>query len=357
MMKTSDFISSRLQIWYEKNKRDLPWRNTSDPYLIWISEVILQQTRVNQGYDYFVRFIRRFPDIHSLASASEQEVLKLWQGLGYYSRARNLHFAAQQVENDFDGVFPNNFEQIRSLKGVGDYTAAAIASFAFGLSHAAIDGNVCRVISRLFEVEQPVNSTEGKKLIQHIATQLLDDVHPALHNQAMMELGATICLPKHPKCDLCPLESICLASGHHSVENFPIKISKNKIRTRFFNYLHIIHGKETFFRKRTEDDIWKNLYELPLIETSKKVSLIEISNDELFKKWFSKIHSIHFKHVLSIKHILTHQCIFAEFYSIEVPESINFSLPMPYIKIPIEKTDQYPISQLMHKYLERFFSE
>lgn len=348
-------ISILLQSWYPQHKRDLPWRHTSDPYLIWVSEVILQQTRVEQGYDYFVRFVRKFPDIWALASASEEDVLKIWQGLGYYSRARNMLQAAKQLVNEFEGVFPSDFEKILSLKGVGNYTAAAIASFAFGKPHATVDGNVSRVISRLFEVQHPINSTEGKKQLQSVADQIIDPVHPGIHNQAMMELGATICLPRRPKCEECPLQTVCMAHHHHSVASFPSKIVKTKVRDRFFNYFHIMHENETFLRKRIEDDVWKNLYEFPLIETSGQVSLIEISDEEKFGKWFSKSHSLQFEHVVSMKHILSHQRIFAEFYRVKTEESIDHLPDLSFIKIDMADIEKYPVSRLIHKYLERFF--
>jgi A/G-specific adenine glycosylase len=206
-------------------------------------------------------------------------------------------------------------------------------------------------------VQHPINSTEGKKQLQTIADQIIDPVHPGIHNQAMMELGATICLPRQPKCEVCPVQTVCMAHHHHSIANFPSKIAKTKVRDRFFNYFHIMHENETFLRKRIEDDVWKNLYEFPLIETSGQVSLIEISDEEKFRKWFSKSHSVQFEHVVSMKHILSHQRIFAEFYRVKTEKSMDHLPELSFIKIDRVDIEKYPVSRLIHKYLERFFVE
>jgi A/G-specific adenine glycosylase len=303
-------ISSKLAEWYEKHRRDLPWRNTSNPYFIWLSEVILQQTRVDQGMSYYLRFIERFETIKDLAKAKEEDVLHAWQGLGYYSRARNLHAAAKSIVENFNGAFPADHAAIISLKGIGEYTAAAIASIAFGLPHAAVDGNVNRVLSRIFAVSDPVDQPKGKKLIAKIAAELLDIENPGRHNQAMMELGAMICLPRNPSCSNCPVQVFCNASKEKTQAQFPIKSSKTKVRERFFTYfVYSNKNGDTLLRKRTEHDIWQGLYEFPMIESAnqeEQTSLLEgyrIVGDEI---------SSTFTHILSHQklHIqfVTHTC-------------------------------------------------
>lgn len=356
MIEQSDFfvISKTLQRWYEKNKRELPWRETKDPYIIWISEIILQQTRVNQGYDYFLRFIRRFPNVKVLAEASEEDVLKQWQGLGYYSRARHLHAAAKQIEENFQGKFPQSYSDLLSLKGVGEYTAAAIMSIAYRAPFAVIDGNVLRVISRLFMVNEPINAARGKKIIAEIAQTILDPQHPDIHNQAIMDFGATLCKPKQPKCAECPLQTHCLTFAKNAVMEYPIKNKTTKITKRYFHYFHIVYNNHTYLHKREADDIWKNLYEFPLIETSKPSIFPELQNTEAFSRIFGKNHSIVFTHKLHIKHILSHQIIDTNFYKVKIPDSEIFSLSDEFRKIPIDNISDFPVSRLIHKYLEKF---
>jgi A/G-specific adenine glycosylase len=268
-MATMHPISSKLAEWYEEHRRELPWRNTSNPYYIWLSEVILQQTRVDQGMAYYLRFIERFKTVEDLAAAREEDVLHLWQGLGYYSRARNLHAAAKSIVENYRGIFPAEYKAIISLKGVGDYTAAAIASIAFGLPHAAVDGNVNRVLSRIFAVPEPVDQPKGKQLITEIAATLLDIGNPGRHNQALMELGALICLPRNPNCSNCPMHMFCNALKEKKQTIFPIKSIKTKIRERYFTYfIYLNNTGETLLQKRTEHDIWQGLFEFPMIESS-----------------------------------------------------------------------------------------
>ena len=246
--------------WYERHGRDLPWRRTNDPYLVWISEIILQQTRVAQGLDYFLRFVGRFPDLPSLATAGEDEVLKLWQGLGYYSRARNLHAAAKSMA---DG-FPRTYEGVRALKGVGDYTAAAICSISYGLPYAVVDGNVYRVLSRWLGLELPVDSTAGKKEFARVAAELLDREHPGLYNQAIMDFGALQCVPVRPDCPACPLSASCAAYRDGRVAQLPVKQHKTIVSERFFTYIYVRMGAYTYIHKRRGDDIWKKLFDLTL---------------------------------------------------------------------------------------------
>ena len=258
--------------WYREHKRELPWRESSDPYLIWISEIILQQTRVVQGYDYFIRFIKRFPDVTSLAEADEDEVMKFWQGLGYYSRARNLHAAARSM----NGVFPKTYPEVLALKGVGEYTAAAICSFAYNMPYAVVDGNVYRVLSRYLGIETPIDSTEGKKLFASLAGEFLDKSRPAVYNQAIMDFGAIQCTPQNPACLFCPLAGSCMALSKSMVAQLPVKQHKTKTTERFLNYIYVRAGACTFINKRTGNDIWKNLFELPLIETASSVTEEEL---------------------------------------------------------------------------------
>ena len=273
-------FSDRLIRWYEANKRDLPWRNTTDPYIIWISEIILQQTRVDQGISYFNKFIKRFPDISSLANAKETEVLSTWQGLGYYSRARNLHRAAIDIR-ERGGIFPNNYEDILNLKGVGPYTAAAISSFAFDLPHAVIDGNVNRLITRLFAIEAPVNSTEVKKEIYRLTNKLFNPKSAATNNQAIMEFGALHCTISSPACVDCPFNQECQAYLMGKTGEIPVKGKKITKKERFFNYMVIRNVDSIILNKRTEKDIWKNLYDFPLVDSTKKNEVVKaLLNEE-----------------------------------------------------------------------------
>ena len=268
----SDF-SNLLIYWHNSNnKREILWRDRPTPYRVWLSEIILQQTRVAQGTAYFQRIFDRFPDIKSLAAADEEEILKLWQGLGYYTRARNLHAAAKTIVKDYQGKFPDTYESIRKLKGVGDYTAAAIASIAFQLPYPAIDGNAFRVMARVFGIATPIDSSKGKKTFTQLGRELIDPNHPGTYNEAIMDLGATICLPRNPKCEVCPLYNICYAYSKNKVHEFPVKQKKTILRNRFFNFLFLEYNDSFYLEKRTNNDIWRNLYQLPLIETPKAIS-------------------------------------------------------------------------------------
>ena len=334
-------ISDILIHWYEGNKRDLPWRKTSDPYLIWISEIILQQTRVVQGLEYFNRFTERFPNVAALAGADEDEVMKYWQGLGYYSRARNLHAAARQIMNDFGGVFPRTREEVLSLRGIGDYTAAAICSFAYRLSYAAVDGNVFRVLARLFDIDLPIDGGEGKKYFTALAQSLLDERRPDLFNQAMMEFGALQCVPKSPDCESCPLNG----------KRLPVKNGKTVVKPRYFNYLYV-HGQGmTLLSKRMGNDIWRNLYEFPLIETERAVTWEELSGMVVFQELFDGIENIEIvREYVAKKHVLSHRVIFPVFYEIRID---SFSRSMgKYLKVPDDRVGEYAVSRLIQSYLE-----
>ncbi len=337
-----------LTVWYQENKRDLPWRANNNPYLVWISEIILQQTRVDQGKNYFLRFAERFPDVKSLADAPENDVLKLWQGLGYYSRARNLHLAARQVMNDFNGSFPDHYNNIVKLKGVGTYTASAIASIAFGLPYAAVDGNVYRVLSRIFGISTPVDSTPGKQEFSELANKLLDQKNPGLFNEAMMEFGALQCTPRNPDCNRCPFSDACLALAQNQITNLPVKIKKIKVKHRYFNYLFIRHEEYFYFEKRKERDIWHNLYQFPLIESHKVLTLEEFLTNEKVKSMFEGIKIAVEAVNPEIIHILTHQKLHVRFIEIVVP---NHYTSLGWIKTHPSEAANFPVPKLIENFL------
>ena len=335
--------------WYHEHKRDLPWRNTNDPYLIWISEIILQQTRVAQGYAYYQRFIERFPNLESLAASEENEVLKYWQGLGYYSRARNLHQAAISV----NGVFPVRYEDILKLKGVGIYTAAAICSFAYNQPHAVVDGNVYRVLSRFFGVNEPIDSGKGKKIFASLAHDLLDKVQPALYNQAIMDFGALQCTPLSPDCTVCPFKNRCFAFNHNMVSSLPIKQNKTKTSERFFYYLLIRDNGTIYLNKRTENDIWKNLYELPLIESNTALAVDDFIRKQEFASIFKENSVVNVRLLNKTKHVLSHRIIYADFYELEA-QDIKMDFLSKYTRLNMADLELYPVSRLMHNFFENF---
>lgn len=335
--------------WYHEHKRDLPWRNTNDPYLIWISEIILQQTRVAQGYAYYQRFIERFPNLESLAAAEENEVLKYWQGLGYYSRARNLHQAAISV----NGVFPVKYEDILKLKGIGTYTAAAICSFAYNQPHAVVDGNVYRVLSRFFGINEPIDSGKGKKIFASLAHDLLDKVQPALYNQAIMDFGALQCTPLSPDCTVCPFKNRCFAFNHNMVSSLPIKQNKTKTSERFFYYLLIRDNGNIYLNKRTENDIWKNLYELPLIESNTALAVDDFIRKQEFASIFKENSVVNVRLLNKTKHVLSHRIIYADFYELDA-QDIKMDFLSKYTRLNMADLELYPVSRLMHNFFENF---
>lgn len=340
-----NIFSGTLLDWYAENKRDLPWRNTTNPYLIWISEIILQQTRVAQGYEYFLRFIKRFPDVASLAAASEDEVMKYWQGLGYYSRARNLHAAARSMK----GTFPKNYVEVRALKGVGDYTAAAICSFAYDMPYATVDGNVYRVLSRYFGIDIPIDSTEGKKTFTALAGEMLDKSRPADYNQAIMDFGAVQCTPQSPNCLFCPLSDSCRALSEGKVQQLPVKQHRTKTTNRYFNYIYVRMGAHTFIHKRSGNDIWKNLYELPLIETDREWTEEELYASPQFRRMLARGEEPVVRLVRKgVKHVLSHRVIYANFYEVILPEnSASFA---KYQRISVEDLHKFAVSRLVNQF-------
>lgn len=321
--------------WYRQNARILPWRETQNPYFIWLSEVILQQTRVDQGLKYYYSFTENFPTIKALAEADEQEVLKLWQGLGYYSRARNLHATAKQILELHNGEFPATYNEIIALKGIGPYTAAAISSFAFKLPHAVVDGNVYRILSRYFGIDEPIDTGTGQKNYQSLANELIPEAVPDLHNQAIMEFGAMQCKPKNPDCETCVLASSCASYGTEAVNTRPIKSKKTKVSDRYFHYFHIKDENKTAWIHRKKKDIWQHLNEFPMIETT----TAELPSNLFAEPPLAKFEA---------KHILSHQRIQAYFY--ETNEKHVFAEQEIEWKTANEDP---PTHRLMEKYLEQ----
>jgi A/G-specific adenine glycosylase len=342
-------FGDRIIDWYNFNKRSLPWREITDPYLIWISEIILQQTRVAQGYDYFLRFIDRFPSVKLLAEADEDEVLKYWQGLGYYSRARNLHVAAKSIKGDF----PKTYNDVLSLKGVGVYTAAAICSFAYNLPYAVVDGNVYRVLSRYLGIQTPIDSSEGKKMFASLANELLDKSKPAIYNQAIMDFGALQCTPSSPDCSLCPLSDTCVALSKGLISSLPVKQHKTKTINRYFNYIYVRMGAYTFLNKRSGNDIWRNLFELPLIETDRPLNDEELFALSEFQQLFAAGEEPDIRCLCrNVKHVLSHRVIYTNFYEIVLSEnSASFSL---FQKVEVADIDRYAVPRLIHSFFEKY---
>lgn len=341
-------ISDILLDWYAREGRDLPWRRTRDPYRIWLSEVILQQTRVAQGLAYYERFTTRFPDIASLAAAPEDEVLKLWQGLGYYSRARNLLAAAREVMARFGGVFPRSLEEVRSLRGVGDYTAAAICSAAYDTPCAVVDGNVYRVLSRLFDLDQPIDSTSGRRAFAELARAELDPSTPGRYNQAIMDFGALQCTPASPRCEACPLADCCLALAAGTVAGRPVKQGRTRVRDRWFHYLHITSGDQTLLCRREGRDIWQGLYEFPLIETPAPADLPDLVGDPRLIGLLGDAPWHLLRSTTLPVHQLSHQRLHARVYRIKTPTLTPMAAAMA-VRTPT--LGDYAVPRLLERYL------
>ncbi len=339
-------FSKTILQWYSQNKRDLPWRGSRDPYKIWLSEVILQQTRITQGLPYYLKFIKVYPAVSDLASASETEVLKLWQGLGYYSRARNMHAAARMVMDEFSGKFPSVYKDLIRLKGVGDYTASAIASICSGEPTPVVDGNVYRVLARYFGVEIPINSSRGIKYFKQLAKEVMEPAEIGEYNQAVMEFGALQCKPQNPDCGTCPLNTGCLALNQDRVGELPAKIRKQKVKTRYFNYMVYVDPKNrTLLNKRTEQGIWRHLYDFPLIESDRLLEPEEIC--EVFKKEDHPDGEISLWREDPVIHKLSHQHLVTRFWIVELEKEIGHG-------IPLEKLDEYPVPVLVSEFLRTY---
>ena len=342
----NDFTVKLLD-WYWENRRDLPWRHSKDPYRVWVSEIMLQQTRVAQGTDYYSRFLRRFPSLEALASAAEDEVLKYWQGLGYYARARNLHAAARSMK----GVFPATYEGVRALKGVGDYTAAAICSIAYGLPYAAVDGNACRLFSRYFGIEEPIDSLRGKRMIAALAQEMLDGKRPGMYNQAVMDFGSLQCVPASPDCPACILGASCKAYAGGMVGRLPLKTKKTPVRPRFFSYLYIAKDGFAYIRKRTGDDIWKGLYELPLIETDVPLDMEGLLRQPLLLRLGGRS-PLSVSFAGSMKHVLSHQVLHIRFYEVVLPEDAEAAgVLQSFICVPEGQMEDYAFPKPLYQML------
>jgi len=341
--------------WYQIHKRNLPWRHSSHPYHIWLSEVILQQTRVDQGLPYYIRFLERFPNVQTLAEADQQEVYKLWQGLGYYSRADNMLRAAREVVEKFAGHFPADLTLLKSLPGIGPYTAAAIASLAFGLPHAVVDGNVYRVLARAYGIDTPINSAKAHKQFQQLAESLMPKHEAANFNQAMMELGALVCKPANPECGTCPLSDMCFAFNNKQTDRFPVKNPKTKQKEIYLNYFVINTIKAdkpcTFIYKRPKGDIWANLYDFPFVQTEAPLEWEKALSEAVNRGWFAPA-SVAINHVSAdYKHLLTHRKIFARFISITIPAPISDILKNTLLLVEQTSLTEYPVSVLADRYL------
>ena len=343
-------FSTSIINWYSQNKRDLPWRHTRSPYKIWVSEIMLQQTRVDQGIGYYNRFIAAFPTVHDLANAPLDDILKLWQGLGYYSRARNMHVTAKCIVKEYDGNFPTAYSGLIKLKGIGDYTASAIAAFAFKVPIAAVDGNVYRIFSRYYGIFTPIDTTQGKKELNAIAQEMVDKLQPDIYNQAIMDFGALMCSPKKPRCYDCPLMESCYAFRNGCVDQLPAKSKKITQRIRYFSYIMIKQGKFTYVHKRQGKDIWHSLYDFPMVETVKEMEPEAIVKSKEWKILFGRAR-VNILHISDLtKYPLSHQLLMTRFYIVELPSSTY--LPQgDFIKIKIADLDQYSTPILIDSYM------
>lgn len=348
-----DFVAELLT-WYRRNKRDLPWRGTKDPYKVWLSEIILQQTRVEQGMAYYNAFVENYPDVHVLAKAGEDRVLKTWEGLGYYSRARNLHATAKRISVDFGGKFPDSHAGLIELKGVGDYTASAISSICFGEVQPVVDGNVYRFLSRHFGIKTPIDSTRGKKQFRELAASLITEKEPGTFNQAMMEFGARHCTPRNPNCEECPFRLSCIALKKKLVSKLPVKAKKTKVTERFLYYLMIRNGAYTFIRQRTGKGIWQGLHEFPTLErTSRPVSSSPMENtgcawNKIVGNAALKIRGVS----QPVTHILSHQKLNIVFVQAEVKGKMTLK---NFKRVKIDDLDKYAFPIILKKAIARLF--
>lgn len=343
-------FSNQLIYWYLNNKRELPWRKTKDPYLVWLSEIMLQQTRVAQGLPYFVRFTEAYKTVFDLAKSDESTVLKLWQGLGYYSRARNLHFTAKYVANKLNGVFPNNYKELLKLKGIGDYTASAIASVCFDEPVAVVDGNVYRVLSRYFGIKTPINSTKGIKEFKEIAQTLIDSSQPGIYNQAIMDFGALHCKPQNPLCDTCPFSGSCVALEKKLIKELPVKEKKIKIKKRYFNFLVVLtDDNKTILEERVGKGIWQGLYQFPLIETQQPILEEELVNQEGFEDLFPEETTLSLFNTKDIVHKISHQHLYTKFWIVKTPKINSKTVLWKEVK-------KYPVPILIDNFLNEYLN-
>ena len=341
-------VSQSVGKWYDLNKRDLPWREKKNPYTIWISEVILQQTRMQQGLNYYYKFKERFPTVYDLARAPIEDVLNIWQGLGYYSRARNMHKTAGIIVDRFNGEFPSDFALLKQLPGIGDYSAAAIASLAFNIPVAAIDGNVYRLLARYYGISSCIDTARGKKVFIEAATEILDTNDPGRFNQSMIELGALVCFPKNPMCNECPLNDSCSALKNNKISDLPKKKKKAKQIHRYFYYLVVLQNDYLYLKQRKGKDIWAYLYDFPLIETNKKTNIEELVNEPVWKRLFKRNEVSIANMSPEYKHVLSHQIIHAWF--IEINVDAYFHSDNLY-SVGFSEIENYPVPRLIEKFL------
>lgn len=352
-MSAEDFFTSTLLSWYEPERRPLPWKHIDDPYHIWLSEIILQQTRAEQGRPYYEKFVKKYPTVADLATAPEDELMKMWEGLGYYSRARNLHAAAKVIHHELGGVFPRTYDEILKLKGVGPYTAAAIASFAYNLPHAVVDGNVYRVLARFFDYDEATDTTAGKRYFAELAQRLLAPNAAAEYNQAIMDFGATICTPKAASCQECPLAERCQALEQDTVYERPLKLKKLQRRTRYFNYLVIRHPDFRLIEKRRGKDIWQNLYQFPLLETEVPVETnAALEQLAQWPDWLPAQHLEFQRKVGPRKQELTHQRIIAQFWEYDHNNEQALSVPKNFSIIKPENCRKFAFPKIIGWYFD-----
>ncbi len=343
-------FSNTVIYWYLQNQRELPWRNTKNPYFIWLSEIILQQTRVAQGLSYYLKFKERFPTVFDLAKADEQTVLKLWQGLGYYSRARNLHFSAKHIVDKLDGKFPSTYKELLALKGVGDYTASAIASICYNEKTAVVDGNVYRVLARYFGVKTPINSSGGIKEFKLLAQTLIDKQQPGVFNQAIMDFGALHCKPQNPLCGTCPFSDSCIALKEKTIKELPVKEQKIKIKHRYFNFLVLItNDDKTILIQRKGKGIWQGLYQFPLIETDKKIDEKTLIHSLEFTKLFTEETTVLLFNQKEIVHKLSHQHLHTQFFIVKTHQQQEANIFW-------NEVEEYPVPVLIANFLTQFQS-
>ncbi|MBK5212259.1 MAG: A/G-specific adenine glycosylase [Flavobacteriaceae bacterium] len=357
MPKIAPHFSNKLISWYLQNKRELPWRNTVNPYRIWLSEIILQQTRVLQGLPYYLKFVEDYPKVEDLANAPEDEILKLWQGLGYYSRARNLHATAKLIAKEMNGSFPNNYKELLKLKGVGDYTASAIASICFKKPEAVVDGNVYRVLSRFFGIYTPINTPVGQKEFKQLAQQLIDEKQPGTFNQAIMEFGARYCVPQNPDCANCIFNANCVAFQQKKVAGLPVKIKAKPIKKRFFNYMVVLSENErTILQQRTSKGIWQKLYQFPLIETLKDVDLSLLKEHSQFQDFSEELNikNISLFNEKAVVHKLSHQHLYTRFWIVEISR-LSGQAEETDSAIPISEVKKYAVPVLIENFVSEFF--
>ena len=341
-------FSKKILVWYHENKRELPWRNTTNPYKIWLSEIMLQQTRVAQGLPYYEKFVAEFPTVFDLANAEEEKILKLWQGLGYYSRARNMHYTAKIIVAEFDGKFPRTYKELVKLKGVGDYTASAIASISFGEQEPVVDGNVYRVLARYFAIDTPINSTEGIKHFKSLAREIMDRDDIRDYNQGIMEFGAIQCAPKKPYCLHCPLNDSCIALKENRVHELPVKLKKTKVTNKHFNYLVVFDNNgQILFEQRTGKGIWQNLYQFPLLETAEEIELEPLKSEALALLGLKSTIDISLYNDKPIVHKLSHQNLYTKFWIIRINTTLKEGLPW-------NEVVNYPVPVLIADFIKTF---